>query len=110
MRFGLSDSIIEKLTGVFKRFHEIDKVVIYGSRAKGNYKKGSDIDLTLLGEGLTTDFLDKISIALDDLLLPNMIDLSIYDQIENANLREHIERVGMVFFDKMTSMSKEIED
>lgn len=74
------------------------KAVLYGSRAKGNFKPGSDIDLTLFGEGPTSTQLGEIDEELDELLLPYQIDLSIFDQIENVKLHEHIERVGVVFY------------
>jgi len=71
---------------------------LYGSRAKGNYKPGSVIDLTLKGYGLDLKLINKISIALDDLLLPYTFDLSIYDSIDAPALIEHIRRVGIVFY------------
>lgn len=85
---------------VFSRFPEIDRVVIYGSRAKGNYKKGSDIDLTLLGENLDQKFCSEIDDALDELLLPYMIDLSVFDLLHHQELEDHIRRIGRVFYEK----------
>lgn len=98
MRYGLSEQTIEKIRGVFARHPSIDKAVLYGSRAKGNFKPGSDIDLSLHGAGLSLSELGSISLELDDLLLPYMIDLLILDQLKHAGLREHIERVGVVFY------------
>lgn len=74
--------------------------MLYGSRAKGNFKPGSDIDLTLRGAGLTLSLLGDIDAALDELLLPYQIDLSIYDQIGHAELVAHIDRVGRVIYQK----------
>jgi uncharacterized protein len=98
MKYGLTKAIIEKIHNVFARFPEIDEVVLYGSRAKGNYKAGSDIDLTLYGSALTSDLRASITEALDDLLLPYTIDLSLFDELEHTELREHIKRVGNVFY------------
>jgi predicted nucleotidyltransferase len=100
MQHGLSDETVHKIRGVFARFPQVDKAVLYGSRAKGNYKKGSDIDLTLYGVSLTPELRDRIASALDDLLLPYTIDLSIFDRLDHAKLREHIERVGVVFYER----------
>ena len=72
----------------------VEQVILYGSRAKGNYKEGSDIDLTLKGN-LTFDDLVKMSVTLDDLNLPWKMDLSLYSQIENKDLLDHIDRVGI---------------
>ena len=103
MNHGLPSQTVEKIHAVFSRFPAIDKAVLYGSRAKGTYKTGSDIDLTLYGDALTTAELGAIAEKLDDLLLPYQIDLSIFDQIAHVKLREHIERVGVVFYEKGNS-------
>ena len=100
MKYGLTETTIDKIRSVFVRFPEIDKAVLYGSRAKGNYKTGSDIDLTLYGPAITSDLFSAITSMLDDLLLPYTIDLSLLDEISHAKLREHIERVGVVFYER----------
>ena len=100
MPFGLVPKHIEAIQRVFRFFPEIDQVIIYGSRAKGDEKKGSDIDLTLKGKSLDVPMLNELSIELDDLLLPYHIDLSIYDHIDNPDLISHIERIGKVFYEK----------
>ena len=96
---GLPLVAVEKIRTVFAFHPEVQKAVLYGSRAKGNFKTGSDIDLTMYGDDINHRILLKILEELDDLLLPWMIDLSIFRQIDNASLREHIERVGVVFYE-----------
>lgn len=98
MPYGLNNDTIQKITNVFNNYTELEQVILYGSRAKGNYKKGSDIDLTLLGDNMNLRILNKISIELDDLLLPYKIDLSIYHHIKNQQLIDHINRVGKVVY------------
>ena len=100
MKYGLTEATIEKIQGVFVRFPAIEKAVLYGSRAMGNFKTGSDIDLTLYGEALTSDLCLTIASELDDLLLPYTIDLSIFNELNHAKLREYIERVGVVFYER----------
>lgn len=100
IKFGLRWETIEKINFVFQTFDEIDAAVLYGSRAKGNFKPGSDIDLVLKGERIDLHLLNKISLALDDLLLPYTFDISIYDQISNPDLMDHIVRVGKIFYTK----------
>jgi len=75
-------------------------VLIYGSRAKGNFKPGSDIDFTLKGEKLTHNILSRINTKLDDLLLPCIFDTSLFNSIDNKELLDHISRVGKVFYKK----------
>ena len=97
MRFGLPEKAIGQMCSIFDRHPGIDRVVLYGSRAKGNFKVGSDIDLTLIGEDLDLGIQFKVENDLDDLLLPWMIDLSIYSHIKNKELLEHIDRIGKTF-------------
>jgi predicted nucleotidyltransferase len=100
MKFGLSIETIGKINSVFAKFPEIKKVIIYGSRAKGNYKKGSDIDLTLVGENINLSLTNKIEMQIDELLLPYTMDISIFHQIDNEELIKHINRVGNLFYSK----------
>jgi predicted nucleotidyltransferase len=100
LRFGLKESIIRKICSVLARYPQVEKAILYGSRAKGNYKKGSDIDLTLRGEELSLKDVYKILNDLDELLLPYIIDLSIFDDIGEPDVIEHIQRVGITFYDK----------
>jgi predicted nucleotidyltransferase len=99
-KFGLSETAIETIYAIFKKYDAIEKAVIYGSRAKGNYKQGSDIDLTLFGESLTTDHLMQIAQDLDNSMLPYMVDISVFDLLDNPSLSDHIQRVGIVFYEQ----------
>ena len=74
--------------------------MLYGSRAKGNARPGSDIDLTLFGSGLDQRKVGQIDDALDDLLLPYRIDLSIFARITHSELLDHIQRVGVALYEK----------
>ena len=98
MKYGLTEATIAKICQVLAKFPEIKTAVLYGSRAKGNYKSGSDIDLTLYGAVLTSKILADIEDALDDLFLRYGIDLSNFADLDNNELRQHIERVGIVFY------------
>ncbi len=100
MRYGLSEETIRRIIEVFSSYVEIEAAALYGSRAKGNFKPGSDIDMVLKGPELNLKLLNKISIDLDDLLLPYTFDLSLYHQINNPDLIEHIKRVKKVFYKK----------
>jgi predicted nucleotidyltransferase len=100
MRFGLKERAITRINEVFAASPEIERVILYGSRAKGNSRNGSDIDLTIVGDGVTSSHLSRVELALDDLLLPYTIDLSLLRQIDNPDLLAHIERVGVVFYEQ----------
>lgn len=100
MMYGLDNKDIKKIQDLFSMYPEIEKAIIYGSRAKGNYRDGSDIDLSLIGEYSNLKTLLKIENQVDDLLLPYKVDLSLFHKIEDINLIDHIERVGVVFYVK----------
>ena len=101
LRFGLKPATIEKICAVLAAYPQVETALLYGSRAKGTYKNGSDIDLTLIGgNDLTQDVLYKIMDELDDLLLPYTIDLSVFNDIDDADVIEHIRRVGVTFYEK----------
>ena len=99
-RFGLKDDTIAKIQGVFASHPQVDKAVIYGSRAKGNQKNGSDIDLTLHGKELTLNILYKIMEDIDELMLPYTIDLSIFHELSDPDFIDHIQRMGILFYEK----------
>jgi predicted nucleotidyltransferase len=86
MNYGLPSATVLRIQEVLSRFPNIDKAVVYGSRAKGTYKTGSDIDLTLYGDTLTMQNLAVISSELDDLLLPYTIDLSLIAMLNNERI------------------------
>src|SRR5574342_1424171 len=101
MKYGLPDAAIQKICAVLGRYPQAKQAILYGSRAKGNYKNGSDIDLTLRGGAdLTLRVLYKIMDELDDLLLPYTIDLSIYANIRDPDVTAHIQRAGVTFYEK----------
>lgn len=101
MSYGLAESVTERICGVFSHYPQIEQALLYGSRAKGSYRQGSDIDLTLIGgSDLTSAVLTKVLDELDDLLLPYAIDLSILHIISDAAVLDHIRRIGVVLYEK----------
>lgn len=95
---GLSREDVHAIQQTLRLFPSISEAILYGSRAKGNYRPGSDIDLTLKGNELSHRDLLNIELALDDLLLPYKIDLSLHHQLDNPQLIDHINRVGKSFY------------
>ena len=92
--FGLSSRAMDLLRGAFAAESRINTALIYGSRAKGNYRPGSDIDIALDAPQMTYSDCLRLATTLDDLMLPWRIDLSVLHQIDNPALLEHIARVG----------------
>ncbi len=99
MMFGLKEATINQIHSILEKYTQIEKAILYGSRAKGNFRNGSDIDLTLVGgPELTLKILYRLMDDIDDLLLPYLFDLSLYHMIQDQEVREHIERKGKVFY------------
>jgi len=92
--YGISQTTFDKIKKIIFSVQGVDEVILYGSRAKGNYREGSDIDITIKGK-LNFDDLVKLSAKLDDLNLPWKIDLSLYSHITSEELLNHIDRVGI---------------
>jgi predicted nucleotidyltransferase len=98
--FGLDADTLRNIKKVFATLPNLEKVILYGSRAKGNYKDGSDIDITLLGKQLTLKTVYALEEVLEELYLPYTFDISIFTQIDNDDLIKHILRVGKTFYFK----------
>ena len=100
MNHGLSANTVERIVSALAHYPEIEKAVLYGSRAKGNYRNGSDIDLTLFGDGINFSLLTRLDNELDDLLLPYKFDLSFFADLTHPELIDHIRRVGVVVYER----------
>ena len=99
MKYGLSDTVIKELQDVFRRHANIRKVLIFGSRSKGNYREGSDIDLALIGNGIDYRQLLEILCEIDNLELLYSVDLLDYQKKKGTPIGDHIERFGQVFYE-----------
>lgn len=91
--YGLNNQIIQQLRDIFCSYPEVEDAIIYGSRARNNYKPYSDIDITLKGK-LSLTQMTQIENQIDDLLLPYSCDLSNYDILTNKKLIERIDSEG----------------
>ncbi|RVU34405.1 nucleotidyltransferase domain-containing protein [Rheinheimera riviphila] len=98
--FGLSGCMVQQIQQVLAAYPSIEQVLLYGSRAMGKEKYGSDIDLVIVGADFSHQQLLHLLTALDDLLLPYSFDISRLDDIANPELHAHIQRVGQVFYQR----------
>ncbi len=98
MKFGLEDHIIEKITQVLEEQPKVDKAYIFGSRAKGNSRPESDIDIALKGFGLNIEDMLKMSAVIEKLATGYDVDLVDYDSIKEQALKSHVDRIGVEFY------------
>ncbi|PKN72396.1 MAG: hypothetical protein CVU50_07425 [Candidatus Cloacimonetes bacterium HGW-Cloacimonetes-3] len=95
-KFGIPNEYWESIISTIKACKHVKQINLFGSRAKGNYKTGSDIDLALMGEDISAKDILSLYVALDTLDLPWKIDLINYHSITEIALIEHIVRCGIV--------------
>lgn len=92
---GIEEHHWQQIRAVFHQHPNITDVILYGSRAKGNFRNGSDIDIAIKGTDIQFKQLTTIDMDYEDLYLPWAMDVRVYDTIRNAALKDHIDRVGI---------------
>jgi len=96
---GVQQKDLIVIVSVLQQYPEVDEAWLFGSRAKGNYRTGSDIDIAIKGEHLTAEITSNISYQLnEETSLPYKFDVLNYHVISNIDLRHHIDRIGIRFF------------
>ena len=97
---GLLEKDLEYIREAISKYRQIEKVILFGSRAMGNYKNGSDVDLALVGDKLTRSVVQELSEALnEEYPLPYFFDVLDYGEIKNTELKEHIDNFGKCIYE-----------
>lgn len=99
---ALSKSIEQLLTHIFQKYEQVHSVILYGSRAKGTHNKRSDLDLAIANSAIDRKTLGMLYFDLNNSDIPYLVDLQVFEQIKNPQLKEHILRVGKVIYSKNT--------
>jgi len=99
-KFGLSERDMATIQNIFENYPLVCLVLIFGSRAKGNYKSGSDIDLAIMNESLTDKEIVKLKSDFEESNLPYTVDLVNYISLKHLDLKNHIDRVGQTLYQK----------
>ena len=99
MNYGIKDDYWKRLETVLVSHKNIEKVILYGSRAKGTNRMYSDVDIVLVGEKINNREYTNIIQEIDDLLLPFIFDISVYYSIKDSNLIESINRTGVIIYE-----------
>jgi predicted nucleotidyltransferase len=103
MKFGLNDDILEIISRYVQVFPDVDELIIFGSRAIGNYKPASDIDIALKGI-LNTNTASDFRNMLDNApRFPYKVDVLDYNSISNIELKKHIDEEGKLFYKNLNN-------
>ena len=94
IKFGISSDVLERIVQTIRLEKRIKEIILFGSRAKGEFKKGSDIDIAVIADTLQFDELNQIRVNISELLTPYSVDIIDFNKITNNELKEHILRVG----------------
>ena len=94
MPYGIPDTAFKRIQSVLRQHRGVTRVILYGSRAMGTHRNGSDVDITLEGDGLSFDDLLSVESRLDALDLPYRFDVSLHGELNHPDLLRHIQRVG----------------
>ena len=100
MKWGLTESDLQIIRGLLSQRREIQRAIIFGSRAKGNHKAGSDIDLALFGKNIDSKFLANLSECFYETDLPYTVDICDFSSLTHEDLKKHITECGEVLFER----------
>lgn len=106
MQYGLSNDILASMKSVFQQNELIQQVILFGSRAMGNYREASDIDLAIVAEHFSYDALLTVSVQLTELNLPYLVDLIDYNKLTESDFKNHIDRKGILLYNKQKITQK----
>jgi predicted nucleotidyltransferase len=99
-KFGLLEKDIEEILAVLKKFPKVEKAIVFGSRAKGNFKNGSDVNIALKGKDLDFETISDLSYLLnEETQMPYKFDVLNYHGIQEPYLKNHIDRIGIKLYD-----------
>jgi predicted nucleotidyltransferase len=98
--FGIKDSSLEILTSIFSNYNQVEEVVLYGSRAKGNFSDRSDVDMVICNSNINRHILGSILTDINNSNFPYTIDIQLLENIKSNSLLEHINRIGQTFYKK----------
>jgi len=100
-KFGLTKRDTECLYSILSKYPAIELVYVFGSRAKGNFKPGSDIDLAIMNAGITDETIRSLKVDFEESALPYIVDIINYPHLKNQALKEHIDRIGIQLYSKI---------
>ena len=99
--FGINESSMDILNTIFSKYEQVNEVVLYGSRAKGNHNDRSDVDMVICNSKIDRHVLGEIILEINNSNFPYTIDIQLFENLKNEKLIEHILRVGKTFYKRL---------
>ena len=103
-KFGLTERDMKTIQEILIKYPEVREVRLFGSRAKGNYKPGSDIDMAVINEGVSSKTISDLSSEFEESSLPYMVDVVNFPTLRHKEFMEHINNAGIEFYKNMLAM------
>jgi predicted nucleotidyltransferase len=100
LSFGFSEDELKIIRGVLRIYTDIDQAKIYGSRAMGNYKSGSDVDIALMGDIEPNTILRVKTMLTEGTMIPYFFDVLNYSKLSNQDLKAHIDKYGKTLYQR----------
>jgi predicted nucleotidyltransferase len=100
MNHGLNDRDLNTIRAILNKHRAIQKVYIFGSRAMGNWHKGSDIDLAIMDDKVSEEVIREISADFEESSLPYFVDVVHFNSTRELALKDHISRFGKLFYER----------
>ncbi|MDB5255437.1 MAG: hypothetical protein JWM14_132 [Chitinophagaceae bacterium] len=100
IKSGLTERDLNTISSIFSKYPSVHLVYLFGSRAKGNYKKGSDIDMAIMNAGVIEETISRIKGDFEESSLPYLVDLVYYPSLNHVDMKEHIDRVHITVYEK----------
>jgi predicted nucleotidyltransferase len=102
--FGLKEEEEQLLKSIFSKYDSLNKVIVYGSRAKGTFNERSDLDLVITESNIDRSLIGQIISEINNSNFPYLLDLQDFSTLKNKQLIDHIDRVGKVFYSRVNSV------
>lgn len=103
MSYGLRDSDLDCIVAALRKHPEIEKAILFGSRAKGTFKPGSDVDIAIAGDEITFSTIAHLHAELEgESPMPYFFDILDYSHVKNQEIRENVDRAGILIYDRST--------
>ena len=103
MTDGLRDVHRTAIVDLLRANQRVERAVLFGSRAMQTFTDGSDVDIALFGKSLTTSDLARLAAAMEQLTIPQRVDLLLHDRVEDAKLRKHVQQDGIELYRRQQS-------